>query len=78
MGGMMPQQVGQGAHGMLLNPYQMGGAAMPPDMHSQATDSEYVHRSSVLGEPGGSAISATAFDSQEELVWLGTRTVSVH
>ncbi|XP_067934580.1 PAN2-PAN3 deadenylation complex catalytic subunit Pan2-like isoform X2 [Watersipora subatra] len=79
MGGMMPHHSNQQAsgHGMQMqNPYHMGAMAnaLPhTDMHTPFGDSEYNHRISVLGEPGGSCISASAFDHLEELVWLGTR-----
>lgn len=57
------------------HPHHMGDAMQPADMHSQQSPSEYAHRSSVLVEPRGVGITAAAFDTLEELVWIGTKMV---
>lgn len=60
------------------HPHHMAGVPgmQQAEMHPSVQDGEYTHKSSVLGEPNASPISATAFDSVEELVWIGTRAVS--
>lgn len=56
-----PQQMGAGQH--------QGGEGPP------GPESDYKHQSSVLAEQSG--VSTTAFDSVEELLWIGTNAVSV-
>lgn len=70
-------------HGMMppqhQAPQQQMGVPIPPPPSSESAhpggpESEYKHQSSVLAEQSG--VSTTAFDSVEELLWIGTNAVS--
>jgi len=88
--GMIPPQYGGGNNPYSQPPYamppdvqgmQQHSMHMAPPMNAPEMgpmgESEYRHVSSVLGGQPGNAVTSTAFDSVEELLWVGTRAVSV-
>ena len=78
----MPMEM-HGGHGMMPPqqqpppPHHMGGAQQHQGGGEvpQGPESDYKHQSSVLAEQSG--VSTTAFDSVEELLWVGTNAVSL-